>query len=73
MILHPAAPGGQIANPWQRKSAPATQYTVKRVSSDARRVLLEPDNGAIPVWFDIAAVLVACYIGQTLEVSEVSA
>lgn len=71
MNLVPATRGGHVASPWQRKPATVTQYAVKAISSDARRVLLEGDNG-ISIWFDIAAVLVAFTLGQVLERSEVS-
>jgi hypothetical protein len=70
IVLHPAARGGHVPSPWQRKATPVTQYAVKAISSDARRVLLEADNG-ISTWFDTAAILISFVIGQTLEISEV--
>jgi hypothetical protein len=54
-----------------RRPAPATQYTVLKVNLEKRRVLLEPNNGALAIWFDTAAVLVPFAVGQKLEISEV--
>jgi hypothetical protein len=67
----PAARGGHVPNGWMRRLTPATQYTVLKLSLETRKVLLEPNNGALAIWFDIAAILVPFSVGQILELSEV--
>jgi hypothetical protein len=71
MTIVPAALGGHIPNGWMRRPAPATQYTVQKVNLETRRVLLEPNNGALAIWFDTVAVLVPFSVGQVLEIGQV--
>jgi hypothetical protein len=71
MTIVPAAPGGHIPNGWMRRPAAPTQYKVVKLNLEKRRVLLEPNNGDMAVWFDTAAVLVPFAVGQKLEISEV--
>jgi hypothetical protein len=71
MNIVPIARGGHVPNGWMRRPAPATQYTVLKLNLEKRRVLLEPDNGSMAIWFDTVAVLVPFSVGQVLEISQV--
>jgi hypothetical protein len=73
MNIVPAARGGHVSNGWTRRPAPATQYTVLKFNLEKHRVLLEPDNGSMAIWFHTAAVLVPFSVGQVLERSQVQA
>lgn len=72
MQIVPAARGGHVANGWQHKPQTVTEYTVKMISRDTTRVLLEGNNG-ISIWFDTTAIRVPFNVGQILELSEVNA
>lgn len=72
MTLTLASHGHRVSAPMQHRSAPPTTYTVLKINTSSQRVLLEPNNDSLAIWFDAAAVLVAFEVGQVLTVEDLA-